>query len=205
MDGFTNERLILLEKKNLLKELFLPENKKARTNLFTAFAVGVLLLVMGSTFFGTPTKKEMTDTTENLKTEGIEKDTSEVQLEKRLQEIFSKIAGAGQVDVMVTTKCSVQSVVAQEEKSEETSTKEENDHGIAKVTESVKRENTVVLTEDGKGKSTPFILKENVPEIEGIVIVAEGGGDAVVQQNLTAAAQALLHVPAHKVAILKMK
>lgn len=194
-----------MEKKNLLKELFLPENKKARTNLFTAFAVGVLLLVMGSTFFGTPTKKEMTDTTENLKTEGIEKDTSEVQLEKRLQEIFSKIAGAGQVDVMVTTKCSVQSVVAQEEKSEETSTKEENDHGIAKVTESVKRENTVVLTEDGKGKSTPFILKENVPEIEGIVIVAEGGGDAVVQQNLTAAAQALLHVPAHKVAILKMK
>lgn len=183
----------------------MPENKKARTNLFTAFAVGVLLLVMGSTFFGTPTKKEMTDTTENLKTEGIEKDTSEVQLEKRLQEIFSKIAGAGQVDVMVTTKCSVQSVVAQEEKSEETSTKEENDHGIAKVTESVKRENTVVLTEDGKGKSTPFILKENVPEIEGIVIVAEGGGDAVVQQNLTAAAQALLHVPAHKVAILKMK
>ncbi len=194
-----------MDKKNILKKLFLPENKKARTNLFTAFAVGVLLLVMGNTFFSTPPKEEPVAPMEKTKTEAVDGDTAEIQLEKRLEEIFSKINGAGQVDVMVTMRCSAQSVVAQEEKSEETSTKEEDAHGLAKTTESVKRENTVVLTEDGKGNSRPFILKENVPEIEGVVIVAQGGGDAVVQQELTAAAQALLNVPAHKVAILKMK
>ena len=41
--------------------------------------------------------------------------------------------------------------------------------------------------------------------MEGVVIVAQGGGDPVVSAALNQAAQALLDVPAHKVAVLKMK
>ena len=43
-----------MEKKNWAKELFRPENKKARINLFTAFLIGILLLLMSHIFFEPP-------------------------------------------------------------------------------------------------------------------------------------------------------
>lgn len=48
-----------MEKKNWMKELFRPENKKARINLFTAFIIGILLLFMSNLFFIPPEKEEI--------------------------------------------------------------------------------------------------------------------------------------------------
>ena len=66
-------------------------------------------------------------------------------------------------------------------------------------------EQKAVLTEEKGGNTAPFILSENAPVIEGVVIVAEGGGDATVQAALHQAAEALCNVPAHKIAVLQMK
>ena len=48
------------------------------------------------------------------------------------------------------------------------------------------------------------MVKEKTPEIEGIVVVAQGGGDANVKNSISKAAQALFDIPAHKVEVLKM-
>ena len=194
-----------MEKKNFLKELFQPENKKTRMNLLTIFAVGVLLLLAGDTLFQ---KKE----TENkAPIQEQKEDTIQLQngkeenLEKRLQKILLQVDGAGQVQVMITFRSGAESIVAQEEKVEDSHTEEKMSQGTIKTSENTKQENTVVMLEDGKGNKTPFVVKETVPQVEGVVIVAQGGEDARVRNALTLAAQALLDVPAHKIAILKMK
>ena len=51
----------------------------------------------------------------------------------------------------------------------------------------------------------PIVVKENTPEIEGIVVVAQGGGNVLVKESISKAAQALFNVPAHKVEVLKME
>ncbi len=45
---------------------------------------------------------------------------------------------------------------------------------------------------------------ENMPEIEGVVVVAQGGGEPTVVSEITSAIEALLGVPAHKIKVLKM-
>ena len=45
--------------------------------------------------------------------------------------------------------------------------------------------------------------KELMPEIEGVVISAQGGGDARIQAEISAAMEALFHVPQHKIRVLK--
>ena len=55
------------------------------------------------------------------------------------------------------------------------------------------------------GDVNPFILTERGPVVEGVVITAQGADQPSVAAALHQAAQALLDVPAHKVAILKMK
>ena len=105
-------------------------------------------------------------------------DVAERETETRMAEILSKVQGAGAVDVMLTYCRTEERTIAQDEVRE---------------------------TEEKGGNTAPFILSENAPVIEGVVIVAEGGGDATVQAALHQAAEALCNVPAHKIAVLQMK
>lgn len=194
--------------KRSLKDLFKPENKKLRMNVITAFAAGIVLILMGNTFFKTnessppsvpmPTEVKAEDTS-------IEYDKTERNLEKRLEAILSQVEGAGELKVMVTASCSSELVVAQELKKEKTTTQETVGQGDTRNIESEKSENAVVITEDKNGRGTPLVLKEEVPKIEGVVIVAQGGDDVLVKDSIIKAAEALLNVPAHKVQVLKMK
>ncbi len=188
-----------MDKKNWAKELFRPENKKARINLFTAFLIGVLLLLMSHILIEPAPQPEAEMQIEQKNKE--EKESSiEKELEKRLESVFSNMEGVGQVKVMVTVKNTKASVLAKEQR-KEYSLSEEGE----KKTQAQKEENTVVMTEDDRGGRTPYIIQETMPEIEGIVIVAQGGDDARIAQMLSEASQALFNVPAHKVAVLKMK
>ncbi len=183
--------------KDIWKGLFRPENKKIRSNMFLALMAGILLLAAGKGFssFGGEKKEAPAAETAAEKSLGNDEAT-----ERRMAEVLSKIEGAGQVDVMLTYRRTEERTVAQEETREETYTE---DNG--KVAETLRLETTVVLTEDGRGNSSPLILSASSPEVEGVVIVAEGGGDPLVCSALNQAAQALLDVPAHKIAVLKMK
>ncbi|MBQ7758556.1 hypothetical protein [Anaerotignum sp.] len=183
--------------KDVFKGLFSPENKKMRSNVFLALMAGILLLAAGKSFssFGgdapeVSSQEERTETA--IGNDG--------ETEKRMAEILSKIEGAGQVDVMLTYRRTEEKTVARDEVREESYTE---DGG--KTSESLRVENTAILTEDKSGNTSPLILSETSPEVEGVVIVAEGGGDATVCAALNQAAQALLDVPAHKIAVLKMK
>lgn len=183
--------------KDVWKGLFSPENKKMRSNVFLALMVGILLLAAGKSFSsfggGTPEKSPQEEPAET--TLGSDGET-----ERRMAEILSKIEGAGQVDVMLTYRKTEEKTVARDEVREESYSE---DGG--KTSESLRVENTAILLEDRNGNTLPLILSAASPEVEGVVIVAEGGGDPVVCAALNQAAQALLDVPAHKIAVLKMK
>lgn len=177
--------------KNLWKGLFRPENKKLRSNVFLALLAGVLLLAMGKGFFAGGEKEAPVQAE---KTEDFAAQNGET--ERRMAEILSKVQGAGQVDVMLTYCKTEERTIAQDEIREESETE-----GKA----SLRVEQKTVLTEEKGGTATPFVLSENAPLVEGVVIVAEGGGDANVQAALHQAAEALCNVPAHKIAVLQMK
>lgn len=178
--------------KDFWRELFRPENKKTRSNIFMILFVGILLLVLGKTMLPQEQAEPIGEQNEVV----AAKPADGRELEQRMAEILSKIEGAGEVDVMLTFRTGEEKIIAKEEKTEESSTQGE---------ESIRREEAVVLTEDSRGNTAPVILMENTAQVEGVVIVAQGGDNAVVCNALNAAAQALLNVPAHKIAVLKMK
>ena len=175
--------------KNTFLNFLRKDSKKLKADLIAVLATGVVLIIIGNTFFGpTGSSTEKITTTQN--TEVSKSDASE-ELERRLMEVFSSIEGAGKVKVMVTLKAGNEIIVAQEER-----IKESND--------GVDMENKVVVLSQGNGVERPLILKEMYSEVEGIIIVAEGGDDIFVKNALSKGAQALLNVPAHKVEIFKM-
>lgn len=111
--------------------------------------------------------------------------------ELRLQQILSKIDGAGEVSVMITYYGTSTYDVAYEKKQ----TSSERSDEIAKSEESS------VITNGGE----PLVKGEVYPEAKGVVIIAEGAGVAEVKKALTDAAAAALDLASYRVCVLEGK
>ena len=184
--------------KDFWRDLFRPSNGKMPVNLVLGLIIGIFLLISSKGLFAEPE-----ESTAILPQAAVQEEIlliADNDVEVRAANILSQINGAGQVEVMVTFKTATEHVVATEERTEEV---ESNNSGA--VSQSRKQEVSIVLTEDGKGNRTPIVLTQNTARVEGVVIVAEGGDQAVVKNALTSAAQALFDVPVHKIVVLKMK
>lgn len=127
----------------------------------------------------------------------------EEYLERRLSSALEYVEGVGRAEVVITLKSSGQRVVEKDQSSSSQSSSEEDQNGGTRETQNRSSDKTSVYTQGSDGSQTPYISKEMTPEIEGVLVIAEGGENAVVIQNITEAIQALFGVEAHKIKIMK--
>lgn len=124
-------------------------------------------------------------------------------LEVHLEELFSRMEGAGEVEVMITLASSSEKIVEKDTNGEsEMITEEDSAGGNRRTTNIVNDETTVYGGETDQ--EHPYVSKELTPQVEGVVVLAAGGDDAVVKKNITEAAQALFGIDTHKIRIIKM-
>ena len=63
-------------------------------------------------------------------------------------------------------------------------------------------ETTVYNSDSGEGE--PFVSRQNLPTIEGVLVIAEGGGDQMVAANISGAVEALFGLEVHKIKVVEM-
>lgn len=124
-------------------------------------------------------------------------------MEERLTEALSQMANVGKVKVMITLKASSELVVEKEQPVSRSSTEEKDSQGGSRVTASVDSEENTVYKTNGS-VSEPYVVKTLPPQIEGVLVVAEGAGSGTVNRTIVEIAQALFGVEAHKVKVVKM-
>ena len=108
-------------------------------------------------------------------------------LENKLENVLSKISGAGRVSVMITVESGMETVLATKTNVTESNGK--------KVTE----ETPIIVN----GKTV--VLKENFPKIVGVLIIAEGANNFGVLRKIQDATLSVLDVDLKQVEILSMK
>lgn len=126
------------------------------------------------------------------------------ELEARLEGILSQLSGAGRVRVMITGKDNGEKVVEKDVPSQNSSVQEEGE-GSVRTSSDETREETTVYVRDGSGLETPYVRQELSPNITGVLVLAEGGDNAVVEKNITDAVKALFGLEAHKIKVMKMQ
>lgn len=127
-----------------------------------------------------------------------------VNLEKKLEEILSEVAGAGEVRVVISMASSTEKVVEKEQPVNRSNTAETDSQGGSRNINSVEMGDTAVYSTQN-GASEPYVVKVIQPKVEGVMVVAQGAGSGSVNKNLTEAIQALFGIEAHKIKVLKMK
>ncbi len=176
-----------------------------KTGWILLVLLGILLFVIAMPIDG---KKEQED--DLVAEEGTDKKEGQTcgevakgsQMEERLELALSNMDGVGKVRVMITYKDNGTQVVEKDKGGSSGSTVEEDTAGGTRKISEKESEETTVYSAGGDGE--PFIAKELLPEIEGILIVAEGADKTVVKQNILKAVLALFPVEAHKIMVVKM-
>jgi stage III sporulation protein AG len=125
------------------------------------------------------------------------------KMENQLKTMLKKVNGIGEVEVMITAKSSKELVALKNEPYSQESVNETDGDGGSRISSNVSNDSEAVLISED-GNSVPFIIKELEPEIEGVLVIAEGGGNQDVIYEIIEAVEVLFDVPTHKIKVMKM-
>ncbi len=190
-----------------VKKLGTQFGKIERDRLMILIVGGILLLVVSIPVNGK--KESSTVKSRSVQTVGesqpaktaSEADSYKEQLEVQLEEILSKIEGAGKTEVFVSLLDRGYKQVEKDSVYEKSSREQEE-----QVTESeMRNEEICVYTSNEQGEEIPYICREQLPQVGGVLIVAQGGEKPGVQKQMKEAIMALFGLEEHKITIVKMK
>ncbi|MBO4987740.1 MAG: stage III sporulation protein AG [Lachnospiraceae bacterium] len=194
----------------------MKEKLLKKENMVVFVLLGILLLVIAIPL---DTGKEKQNINEEIKSDGDEADgltdkgsafTDEsmeycLALEARIEELLSVMDGVGKVQAMVTVSASREMIVEKDEPVNRATVTEADGSGGSRSTNESSYEYETIFETDSEGNKTPYVVKQIEPEIQGITVVAQGGGNAIVQKNISDVLEALFHIEAHKIKVVKMK
>lgn len=187
-----------------LKERLENSNsKKMINNLAVVVIICIILLISWSAFF--PNKEPSVADKSEVEKTSVENKIPETaysdSMEDRLEKILKSIDGVGEVEVMITYETSMEVVPASNVVKSAQTTEENDKQGGTRV---IKQENSTenIVTVNGKDyNNSPIVIKEIKPIIRGVIVVAQGAGDAVVKKNLIDAVTTIFQIKSNKVKV----
>lgn len=184
------------------------EKKKLLEYAMMVVIVGIIIIIVASTFLENNTGSAGDGNKQSLSKEDMEVAGRDVSRDKfddiahDIAKVLSEIEGAGKVTVMITYNSGEEIVPAQDVRRIRNITQERDSGGGTRDVDQYEYESSIVF-EDGGGVKSPIVLKTKMPEVKGVIVVADGAGDAVVKENLARAVQVLTDVPIHKIQVFK--
>lgn len=171
------------------------DRKGGKEQWIILIIAGILLLVIAM-----PTEKNYTQTEETEETVSISETTDDYveKMEQRLENTLEQVQGVGKTTVMITLASSSEKII---EKDTETRTSSStNTDSESSNSNDISEQSVYSSLSDGE---VPYVKQELSPVIEGVLVIAEGGDDAVIKQNITEVVQALFGVDTHKIRVMK--
>lgn len=189
--------------KVFLEQMKDSKRMPGKNQLLLLLLIGILLVVIAIPVSDNSSDDQSQETETVAAAESFSAEEYTEYMEQKVSEALSQVDGVGRNEVMITLKSSATKVVEKDENSSSQTTEEEDSEGGTRETADSATDESSVYEQDSSGNSTPYISKELTPEVEGVLVIAEGGDNAVVVRNITEAIQALFGVEAHKIKIMK--
>jgi len=181
------------KRKNKLTEIFTKlKGIKHIEIIIGIIGVALMILIFSSSFFKGKDKSKSTAVIQS-------ESTAASQMEKRLAEVIAAIDGVGQAQVMITYKSTSEKITA---KTTTTNVNNSTSNGGSASTSTSITETPVIVS--ANGKSEPYVLKEIMPEVVGVVVVAKGAERPVTRLAIMRAVQTALNVSALHIEIFPM-
>lgn len=176
--------------------------KENAVRLIVIIGIAGIGLIFLSSMFGK--KSDSTKSDENSQASVV--DDVSAYREKLCEELGNMIAsieGAGRTKVMITIDGTTRKLYAtdndiqQKENLQKNSTAENNDR------QNIEKRSCIVIR-SGNGTEQALVIGELMPNIKGVLIVCDGGGNEDVCERIKKAVSAALNIPSSHISIVKM-
>ena len=167
------------------------KNKKI---VYVLIIVGIMFLLIGNIFETNEADKNESDSSVNQ--------ISIQSEEEKLEKLLSMVKGAGKTKVMITYDTGYEMITVQNSKINKSTSGNTKNSGGEKESTELHEENTTVMQGSGNSQK-PFVSKEVLPRVRGVLVVSEGASNKKVNMELTSAVAAVLDVPYHKIKVLE--
>lgn len=162
--------------------------KEKTTGFLKKHAYVIVILCVGLVLMMIPSKQEMQTQQPVIQ----EQKESILTLEQRLSQILCKVAGAGEVQVILSVASG-----------EETVYQTDDDYSTANES-STGRKDTVTVTDSDRNEAG-LVRQINPPVYLGAVVVCEGADSPSVRLAIVEAVADVTGIGADKISVLKMK
>lgn len=125
-------------------------------------------------------------------------------LEKKLESTLTKVSGVGDVTVMITLEASAEQIVEKDETFIRNNTTENDSQGGSRSVYQVDSTEDTIYQKDGTSEA-PYVSKTILPQVSGVVIVAQGASIGTVKKSIVEMAAALFDIEVHKISVVAME
>lgn len=187
---------------NFLEKIKNGQQKKIIENSVIFLMLFIIIIIVMNTIFKNDELTNTVSTQTIIEPEVVKNKKSGI--EEQLEEILSLIDGAGKVDVMVSYLNGIEQIPMYDEKISTTVTEESDKEGGKRKTEQTSNEHTVIFEE--KNNTKIAVIQQNImPEIIGVVVVADGANNVKTKENIIKAVEATVNVPSHRIQVFERK
>lgn len=200
--------------KSLIVKKTESNNKRTIENLVVFLILLIITIIAINTIWGNEKEEiksqETNETSYKQLADNLESKVnsnniklSEYNLEQSLEDILSKMAGVGKVQVLVTYSETSEVVAMYNEKTTSNNTEEtDTNGGTRKIAQ--KDTDKEIIYEEKNGEKTPITQKVIMPKIEGAVITAEGADNINVKTNIIQAVSAATGLSTYRIQVFEM-
>lgn len=176
---------------NKIKDFLSSQNK---TKLIVIIGLlGMGLIMLSELLPDDKTEENIKNISDNVITDDT--DTYKKEIESELKDIIGKINGVGELEVMLTIEGTTEYVYAEELDTD-------NDKDGEKTSE--KYQSKVVMREKD-GDKEALVKKIIKPQISGVIIVCQGGGDLSIKERVIKATSTALNLPSGRICVEQRK
>lgn len=177
-------------KLDISKFLSCFKNEQKRTKLIIAVGLIGVLLIMISDILPKKQEKGTASSGETVQAED-ENEAFRTATESQLKDLLEQIEGVGSCEIMLTLEGTTEYIYAE-------NISRYTDNGGGRTSD--KFDNNIVFTEKD-GDKQALVKKVIKPQISGVVVVCEGGGDIRVKERVIKAVSTVLDISSAKVCV----
>ena len=178
------------------------KNTSLLRNIIIVGMVGTLLLLFGNVFVNTGNENQKSPVTSVSKEKVILDSDYESSLTNDLEEIIALIKGVGKVKVKIyISKYAEYEYEYNRNQTNKVTSETDQNGGERKIAEDNIESELVIIT-DAVGNDKPVIRKKTLPDIEGVLIVAQGAEISLIKYEIIKSVSNLLNIPIHKINVL---
>lgn len=174
-------------------------NKKKTENLVFLLIILIITVIAINVIWKEDNTSNSNDITNTAKKLAItEEKSNEGNLEKKLENILSKINGVGNVEVLITYNETEEIIPIYNTKDKTSITNETDSGGGTRVIQENDKSQEVIYQND------EIIVQKTInPKIEGAIIVASGANNSSVKASIIQAVEAATGLATHKIQVFE--